>query len=148
MNWKIWIAFFRARPLGLRPNPLRLASKRPFTFEDMMSLKRVGEPVPSPDGKWVVFAAVDVDLQANTKISHLWIVPAAGGDRTPFESNNEPRRAPPVFAGRHQTDLDVEGDRSDANLDVELHPGQRRIGRNAASGDEHFDRGRRRDLVA
>ncbi len=54
--------------------------KHPFTFEDMMKLKRVGAPVPSPDGKWVVFDCEDVDLAANTKISHLWIVPASGGD--------------------------------------------------------------------
>ena len=46
----------------------------------MMKLKRVGAPVPSPDGKWVVFDCVDVDLEANTKISHLWIVPANGGE--------------------------------------------------------------------
>ena len=52
--------------------------KHPFTFEDMMKLKRVGAPVPSPDGKWVVFDCQDVDLEANTKISHLWIVPASG----------------------------------------------------------------------
>ncbi len=56
------------------------AQKHPFTFEDMMKLKRVDEPMPSPDGKWVVFSATDVDLEANTKISHLWIVPAAGGE--------------------------------------------------------------------
>src|SRR6266536_3600298 len=54
--------------------------KHPFTFEDMMKLKRVGAPVPSPDGKWVVFDCEDVDLAANTKISHLWIVPAMGGE--------------------------------------------------------------------
>jgi dipeptidyl aminopeptidase/acylaminoacyl peptidase len=54
-------------------------AKHPFTFEDMMKLKRVGEPVPSPDGKWVLFAAVDVDLAANKKTSHIWIVPLAGG---------------------------------------------------------------------
>jgi len=54
--------------------------KHPFTFEDMMKLKRVGAPVPSPDGKWVVFECEDVDLAANTKISHLWIVPASGGE--------------------------------------------------------------------
>jgi dipeptidyl aminopeptidase/acylaminoacyl peptidase len=54
--------------------------KHPFTFEDMMKLKRVDEPVPSPDGKWVVFSTADVDLEANTKISHLWIVPASGGE--------------------------------------------------------------------
>jgi dipeptidyl aminopeptidase/acylaminoacyl peptidase len=54
--------------------------KHPFTFEDMMKLKRLDGPLPSPDGKWVVFSATDVDLEANTKISHLWIVPASGGE--------------------------------------------------------------------
>jgi len=54
-------------------------TKRPFTFEDMMSLKRIAEPVVSPDGKWVVFSAVDVDLAANTKTPHVWIVPTAAG---------------------------------------------------------------------
>jgi dipeptidyl aminopeptidase/acylaminoacyl peptidase len=56
------------------------SQKHPFTFEDMMKLKRVGAPVPSPDGKWVVFDCVDVDLEANTRISHVWIVPASGGE--------------------------------------------------------------------
>src|SRR5216110_2350068 len=59
------------------PSP---SQKHPFTFEDMTKLKRVGAPVPSPDGKWVVFDCIDVDLEANTKTSHLWIVPASGGD--------------------------------------------------------------------
>ena len=61
------------------PVPIAAPAKHPFTFEDMMSLKRVGEPVPSPDGKWVVFGAEEVNLEANTKTSHLWIVPAMGG---------------------------------------------------------------------
>ena len=56
------------------------SQKHPFTFEDMMKLKRVGAPVPSPDGKWVVFDCIDVDLEANTRISHLWIIPASGGE--------------------------------------------------------------------
>src|SRR5438046_6997692 len=46
----------------------------------MMALKRVGSPVPSPDGTWVVFDCEDVDLTANTKTSHLWIVPVSGGE--------------------------------------------------------------------
>ncbi len=54
-------------------------AKHPFTFEDMMKLKRVGEPVPSPDGKWVLFSVVDVDLAANKKTPHIWIVPLNGG---------------------------------------------------------------------
>jgi dipeptidyl aminopeptidase/acylaminoacyl peptidase len=84
MHWKILIASFTFAGLVVaQPAPNNSpasAGKRPFTFEDMMKLKRVGGPVPSPDGKWVVFDAVDVDLAANTKISHLWIVPAAGGE--------------------------------------------------------------------
>ena len=60
--------------------PLASAQKKPFTFEDMMALKRVGEPIPSPDGKWVVFSAVEVDLAANKKTPHIWIIPLAGGE--------------------------------------------------------------------
>jgi dipeptidyl aminopeptidase/acylaminoacyl peptidase len=51
------------------------AQKHPFTFEDMMALKRLEEPEVSPDGKWVLFAAVDVDLKANTKTPLVWVVP-------------------------------------------------------------------------
>ena len=42
--------------------PVIAQGKHPFTFEDMMKLKRVGEPEVSPDGKWVIFSVVDVDL--------------------------------------------------------------------------------------
>src|SRR5205823_10653443 len=55
--------------------PFFAQAKHPFTFEDMMALKRVEEPVVSPDGKRVLFAAVDVDLKANTKTPHVWVVP-------------------------------------------------------------------------
>src|SRR5213080_4650606 len=74
------------------------SQKHPFRFEEMMKLKRVGAPVPSPDGKWVVFDCEDVDLAANTKISHLWIVPASGGESrrlNPTPNNEErPRFSP------------------------------------------------------
>src|ERR1700674_146277 len=71
--------------------------KRPFTFEDMMSLKRVGEPVVSPDGKWVLFSVVDVDLAANSKTPHVWIVPTAGGEERKIiagQDADRPRWAP------------------------------------------------------
>src|SRR5438067_4181423 len=74
------------------------AQKHPFTFVDMIALKRVEEPVPSPDGKWVLFAAVDVDLKANTRTPHVWVVPMAQGkagssptqDDTPSASHPAP----------------------------------------------------------
>lgn len=68
-------------------------SKKPFTFAAMMALQRLTEPVASPDGKWVLFAATDVNLEENTKKSHLWIVPAAGGSaRRLNPSPNEEER--------------------------------------------------------
>src|SRR5438067_5399333 len=54
------------------------AQKHPFTFEDMMALKRIGDPQVSPDGRWVLFSAVDVSLTENTRTSHLWVVPVSG----------------------------------------------------------------------
>ena len=72
-------------------------ARHPFTFEEMMQLKRVGDPAPSPDGKWVLFAAVDVDLAANKKTSHIWIVPSAGGQERVLiadQDGDRPRWAP------------------------------------------------------
>jgi len=72
-------------------------AKHPFTFEDMMKLKRVGEPEVSPDGKWVIFSVVDVSLEANTKTPHIWIVPAAGGQEREIIADQDadrPRWAP------------------------------------------------------
>ncbi len=82
--------------LAQTPAPSETAptGKHPFTFEDMMKMKRVGGPVPSPDGKWIVFDAVDVDLDANTKISHLWIVPAAGGEARRLNQTSNPEERP------------------------------------------------------
>jgi dipeptidyl aminopeptidase/acylaminoacyl peptidase len=71
--------------------------KHPFTLEDMMKLKRVGEPEVSPDGKWVIFSVVDVDLAANTKTPHIWIVPTAGGQERNIITDQDadrPRWAP------------------------------------------------------
>jgi dipeptidyl aminopeptidase/acylaminoacyl peptidase len=62
-------------------------SKRPMTFEDMMKMRRLGDLAVSPDGKWVLFSAMDVDLGKNTKTSHLWIVAVAGGEETPLAAS-------------------------------------------------------------
>ena len=72
-------------------------AKHSFTFEDMMKLKRVGEPEVSRDGKWVIFSVVDVDLAGNTKTPHIWIVPTAGGQEREIISDQDaarPRWAP------------------------------------------------------
>jgi dipeptidyl aminopeptidase/acylaminoacyl peptidase len=86
--------------------PTFAQAKHPFTFEDMMSLKRVGEPVPSPDGKWVLFSAVDVDLASNKKTPHIWIVPLAAPN-----SAGGATGVPPVDARERVLIADQDGDR-------------------------------------
>src|SRR6266404_5775134 len=90
-------------------------NKHPFTFEDMMALKRVEEPVPSPDGKWVLFAAVDVDLKANTKTPHIWVVSLSGNqDNDTHVSQNQGNVGHPVVdqsSGEREIISDQDADR-------------------------------------
>ena len=55
------------------------AARRPMTFADMMQMRRLGDIDVSPDGKWVLFSASDVNLEKNTVTSHLWVAPVSGG---------------------------------------------------------------------
>ncbi len=49
-----------------------------MTFADLMAMKRVSDPQISPSGRWVLFSVTDVDLEKNTKTSHLWVLPLDG----------------------------------------------------------------------
>src|SRR5581483_8251724 len=84
--------------LFLLLSPLAFSqAKHPFTFDDMMALKRVGDPILSPDNKWIVFPVVHVDLAANSKTPHLWLIPANGGEAkqlTDGPGEDSPRWSP------------------------------------------------------
>ena len=54
------------------------SDKRPMTFADLMAMKRVSDPQISSSGKWVLFSVMDVGLEKNTKVNHLWVVPIDG----------------------------------------------------------------------
>jgi dipeptidyl aminopeptidase/acylaminoacyl peptidase len=55
------------------------AAKVPLTHETLWMMKRVGSPVVSPDGKWVVFSITEPSYEPDKAVSDLWLVPAAGG---------------------------------------------------------------------
>jgi dipeptidyl aminopeptidase/acylaminoacyl peptidase len=44
-----------------------------MTFEDMMAFKRLGSTAVSPDGKWLAYEVMTVDLDQNTKTTELWL---------------------------------------------------------------------------
>jgi dipeptidyl aminopeptidase/acylaminoacyl peptidase len=52
--------------------------KRAMTFEDLERMKRVSDPQISPSGKWVMFSATEADLNSNSMVNHLWVVPLIG----------------------------------------------------------------------
>ncbi|HYO62143.1 MAG TPA: S9 family peptidase [Pyrinomonadaceae bacterium] len=54
------------------------SAKKPITHEAMWLMKRVGAPVPSPDGKWVVFSLVEPSYDESAQVTDLWVVPTDG----------------------------------------------------------------------
>ena len=64
-------------------------AKVPLTHESMWMMKRVGAPVPSPDGKWVVFSLVEPAYDEKDQVSDLWIVSTEAGNA---QAGAKPRR--------------------------------------------------------
>ena len=49
-----------------------------LSHELLWSFQRVGAPVPSPDGKWVVFSVSEPAYDPLKDVTDLWVVPADG----------------------------------------------------------------------
>jgi len=59
--------------------PAPAADAKPgISHEALYLMKRVGAPVPSPDGKWVVFSLTEPAYDPKEQVQDLWIVPADG----------------------------------------------------------------------
>ncbi len=58
------------------------ADVRPVTHEDVWTMRRLGTPVPSPDGEWVIVQVTEPDYDEEETVSDLWLV-AVDGDREP-----------------------------------------------------------------
>jgi dipeptidyl aminopeptidase/acylaminoacyl peptidase len=53
-------------------------ARKPITHEALWMMKRVGAPVASPDGKWVVYSVAEPAYVADKAVSDLWLVPSDG----------------------------------------------------------------------
>ncbi len=49
-----------------------------LSHELLWSFQRVGAPVPSPDGKWVVFSVSEPSYDPQKDVTDLWVVPGDG----------------------------------------------------------------------
>jgi hypothetical protein len=52
--------------------------KAPITHEKLWTMKRVGAPAVSPDGKWVIFSVLEPSYEADKDVSDLWMTAADG----------------------------------------------------------------------
>lgn len=68
----VWLAVL------LLPIVTTAAGKRVITHEDVWLMKRVGRPVVSPDGRWVVFQVTEPAYGAKDQTSDLWIARTDG----------------------------------------------------------------------
>lgn len=63
-------------------------SKRPITFDDLISMKRVADAQISPDGQLVAYVVNVVDKQANRGKRSIWVVPTSGGEAKQLITSN------------------------------------------------------------
>ena len=52
---------------------------RRFTVEELLKVRRVGDPQVSPDGKGVAFTIGDVNWDANKVVTQIYVTPVDGG---------------------------------------------------------------------
>lgn len=83
------LAFGLAAPLG--------AEARPFRFEELARVQRVGAFSLSPDGRWIAYGVGTPDLAGNRTQSAIWLVAAQGGAPRKLTSG-EKRDSDPLFS--------------------------------------------------
>ena len=65
-----------------------------INVNDLMKIRRVGDPQISPDGKMVAFTIGHVNITANRTITHIYIIPASGGTAKQITSGDRSNSSP------------------------------------------------------
>src|SRR5260370_16120403 len=68
-------------------------AQRPLSAAGTLAVQTIGEVVPSPDGKAIVFSVATIDLPANKTVSRLMRY------RLPYGRGSETARAPEMLTG-------------------------------------------------
>ncbi|HEV8203095.1 MAG TPA: DPP IV N-terminal domain-containing protein, partial [Pyrinomonadaceae bacterium] len=70
------------------------AQNRTYTIEDLLKVRRVGDPQISPDGKHVAFTIGDVNLDANRIVTQIYTTSLQGGNVKQLTSGDRSSTAP------------------------------------------------------
>lgn len=77
--------------------PLLGQTQRPMDLEDIFRIKRVSDPQLSPDGQWVAYVVTEVDKEANSTNSDIWLMRSDGRDVRRFATSPKHDRHPRWF---------------------------------------------------
>ncbi len=76
-----------------------LAESHPFSVQDLVTLERLSDPQPSPDGRWAAVTVRSTDLEADKGRTDLWRI-SLNGEMAPQrltshpDSDQQPRWSP------------------------------------------------------
>lgn len=77
---------------------LASAQERRFTIDDLLKVRRVGDPQVSPKGDLVAFTITDIDKTTNKSTTQIYLVPLGGGETRQLtndeHSSSSPRWSP------------------------------------------------------
>ncbi len=76
--YMLWATVILSSLTMLMEPPAQAVPAKPITHEALWMMKRVGAPVVSPDGKWVVYSVVEPSYEIDKAVSDLWLVPSDG----------------------------------------------------------------------
>lgn len=84
--------------IGATPGAFAQQAKRPLSPADIYRLPSIGDPQPSPDGKWIAYTLTTVDSIKDKRTSSIWVISADGSQDLRFtnspEGESKPRWSP------------------------------------------------------
>src|SRR5215831_21316582 len=86
--------FFVAWLMALAVSAAAVAQERRFTIDDLLKVRRVGDPQVSPKGDQVAFTITDVDKAANRSTTQIYLVPLSGGEPRQLTNDEHSSAAP------------------------------------------------------
>ena len=65
-----------------------------FTIDDLLKVRRVGDPQVSPNGQMMAYTITDVDKAANRSLTQIYLVPIGGGESRQLTNADRSSSAP------------------------------------------------------
>ncbi len=69
-------------------------ARRPMTVDDLLKVRRVGDPQLSPDGRLIAYQISDPDKAANRSRTQIYLIPTAGGEPVQLTSGDTSASTP------------------------------------------------------